>query len=88
MAMQIAKKALSLLEDKLNAKDLNLEVTEKCYDFIIDRGFSSKYGAREILRIIDQDIKTLFVDEVLFGNLSKGQIITVDVENDKIILKK
>lgn len=88
MAMQIAKKALSLLEDKLNAKDLNLKVTEKCYDFIIDRGFSSKYGAREILRIIDQDIKTLFVDEVLFGNLSKGQIITVDVENDKIILKK
>lgn len=86
MAMQIAEKAISSLEDKLREKDLYLRVTKKCYDFILDKGFSSKYGAREILRIVEQDIKTLFVDEVLFGDLTKGQTITIDVENDKIVL--
>jgi len=88
MAYLIAKKSLKEFDEKLSAKNINLNVTEKCYRWIAERGVSSIYGAREILRIVQQEIKPYFVDEVLFGSLSNGGEVKVDVVNGKLIINK
>lgn len=88
MAYLIAKKALKEFDEKLSSKNINLNVTEKCYRWIAERGVSSIYGAREILRIVQQEIKPYFVDEVLFGSLSNGGEVKVDVVNGRVIINK
>jgi ATP-dependent Clp protease ATP-binding subunit ClpA len=88
MAITIAKKALTNFEDKLRNKGITLEATEDCYKWIAEKGLNSNYGAREINRTVEQNIKPYFVDQVLFGELSKGGTAHIDIKEGKIIIKK
>lgn len=88
MAVLIARKAIAKFEERLMMKGISLRVSEECYKWIAQRGLTSNYGAREINRIVQQDIKPYFVDEVLFGELSKGGIALIDRVEDKILIKK
>ena len=83
MALQIAKKAMKQFEEKLLAKNIKLKVTDNLYAWLSKKGYSEAYGAREINRVVQQEIKTYFVDEVLFGELSKGGSAIIDIVDDK-----
>ncbi len=84
MALLIAKKAMKVFEEKLKAKDIKLAVTNKFYKWLAKKGLSSNYGAREILRVVQEKIKTYFVDEVLFGQLSSGGTAVIDLVDDEV----
>ncbi|MBU3184668.1 ATP-dependent Clp protease ATP-binding subunit ClpA [Clostridium estertheticum] len=88
MALQIAKKAMKLFEEKLLTKNIKLKVTDALYAWLSKKGFSEDYGAREINRVVQQEIKTYFVDEVLFGELSTGGSAIVDIVDDKLTITK
>lgn len=88
MALQIAKKAMKQFEEKLLTKNIKLKVTDALYVWLSKKGFSETYGAREINRVVQQEIKTYFVDEVLFGELSTGGSATIDIVDDKLKINK
>jgi ATP-dependent Clp protease ATP-binding subunit ClpA len=88
MALKIAKKAMKQFEEKLLTKNIRLVVTENLYKWLSKKGFSEAYGAREINRVVQREIKTYFVDEVLFGELSLGGSATVDIVDDKLKIIK
>jgi len=88
MALQIAKKAMKQFEEKLLTKNIKLKVTDDLYVWLSKKGFSEAYGAREINRVVQQEIKTYFVDEVLFGDLSKGGSAIVDIVDGKLKISK
>lgn len=72
MATKIIEKQLTLLSEILESKKVQV-----CYDTSVTRhlkekGISEEYGAREIKRIIQTQIKPAFVDQLLFGKLKKG----------------
>jgi ATP-dependent Clp protease ATP-binding subunit ClpA len=77
-----------LLELKVMVKDKNLEikVTDEALDYLVDKGFDNKMGARPLQRVIDKDIKRPLSRELLFGDLKHGGSVTVDVQDDKIVL--
>ncbi|SMC25425.1 ATP-dependent Clp protease ATP-binding subunit ClpA [Clostridium acidisoli DSM 12555] len=87
MALLIAKKAIGEFSEKLSARNIELKVTDDCYKFIAEKGYSSVYGAREILRFVQSSIKPHFVDAVLFGYLVNGGVTVVDVKNGEITFK-
>ena len=93
MAEQIVDKKLRELTDKLSGKKVTLTVSKKAKDYILKKGITNEYGAREIERVVDSDIKPLFVKEILFGKLKKGGKIKLDAaltgENKKeeLVLK-
>ena len=66
-------------EEQILAIDVNLALK-----WIANKGFSSAYGAREILRVVQDEIKSFFVDEVLFGKLSNGGKARIGINNDNI----
>ena len=72
MAALIADKKLAELSDKLMGKKVSLSVTPAAREHIISKGITREYGARELERVIDSNIKPLFVQEILFGKLKKG----------------
>ncbi len=72
MAGQIVEKKLRELEALLAKKNVKLEADEGARKLIRRKGISAEFGAREIERVIQSEIKPLLVDEILFGRLKKG----------------
>ena len=83
MADRIVKKKLGELKALLNRKSIELLVDESAEKLIKKKGISEQYGAREVERIIRNEIKPLFVDSILFGNLKDGGKILLSVQDDK-----
>ena len=72
IAIRIVDSKLDKLNDLLNKKKVKIEFSNDCRDYIVRNGVGTQYGAREIVRIIDNEIKPLLVDEILFGSLKYG----------------
>lgn len=72
MAEMIINKKLGELAQMLKEKNIQLTVDKKAKALIKEKGISVEYGAREVERVIRNDIKPLFVDKILFGDLKNG----------------
>lgn len=72
MAEQIVDKKLGELAQMLRRKKIELTADEKSRKLIKKKGISVEFGAREIERVIQGEIKPLLVDEILFGALKEG----------------
>ena len=84
MSRNIVIKQLNILKDKLKEKKVDLSFTDSCIDYLETKGVSEEYGAREIIRVIDKEIKSILVDEILFGKLKNGGKCTIDCVNNEI----
>jgi ATP-dependent Clp protease ATP-binding subunit ClpA len=78
--VSIVQKELDLFKAQLAEKRVVLTVTDACLDRLAEEGYSKETGARNTSRIIEDKIKSFFVDEVLFGALSEGGNALVDWE--------
>ena len=68
----IVKKELKTFKAQLAEKNVTLEVSEACIENLADEGYSREQGARNVGRVVEERIKSFFVDEVLFGRLESG----------------
>ena len=72
MASQILDKKLMQLKERLKAKNVEMEVTLEAHDWMLRKGFTQEYGARELDRVITSQLKSLLMREILFGKLKKA----------------
>lgn len=86
MAINIVKKQLELFNRKLKNKNINVTFEQSVIEYIADKGTSKEYGAREILRIINTELKPLLVDKILFDNLKSGLGYNIDYKNNQFNL--
>lgn len=84
---RIVQKNIADFNLQLAEKNVSLEATEECLDWLADKGFSPEFGAREIGRLVQDKIKSFFVDAVLFGELQHGGKAVADVFNNDVIVK-
>lgn len=87
MAGKVVDKKLNELAEQLSAKKISLSPDKKARTLLKKKGVSQEFGAREIDRIIRNDIKPLFVDEILFGKLKKGGRIKLSAKTDKFVIE-
>jgi ATP-dependent Clp protease ATP-binding subunit ClpA len=74
----IIQKELNAFQEQLAEKKVRLEMTESCVLRLAEEGYSREFGARNAGRLVEDKIKSFFVDEVLFGALSAGGAARVD----------
>ena len=86
MAEMIINKKLGELSQMLKVQNIQLSVDKKAKELIKQKGISVEYGAREVERVIRNDIKPLFVDNILFGDLKNGGKIKLTVKNDEFCI--
>ena len=86
MATLILKKKLRELEAKLAAKQVKMTLTEDAFDHLLKEGYTQEYGAREMDRVIAQQLKPLLMREILFGSLKQGGTVTVDVKDGSLAI--
>ena len=87
MAGQITEKKLGELQKLLLAKKVELSVDAAAKKLLKRKGISTEFGAREIDRVIQGEIKPLLVDEILFGRLKKGGKCRLAAAEDKFLLQ-
>ncbi len=79
---KIAEIQLEGLRERLQERDLELELSTAALNQISDAGFDPVYGARPLKRAIQQSIENPLAQEILAGNFTPGDIIEVDVIPD------
>ena len=87
IVLKIVKKNIDEFRHQLKEKKIKLEISEQCYKWLAKKGYSRLFGAREVARLIQEKIKTFFVDKVLFGKLAKGGKAVANVQNDNIVIQ-
>ena len=84
--VSIVNKELDAFSTQLAEKNITLTVTSACVDKIAEEGYSREFGARNTSRLIEEKIKSFFVDEVLFGRLSEGGSAVVDWQDGEYLM--
>jgi ATP-dependent Clp protease ATP-binding subunit ClpA len=84
VVLQVVQKAVAEFQEELAARNVTLEVTPGCLEWLARRGYSPEFGAREIARLVSSKIKDFFVDEILFGRLASGGKAVADIEADDV----
>ena len=87
MAELIVDKKLSELASQLTARKIALKADNKAKALIREKGITPEFGAREVDRIIRNDIKPLFVDDILFGKLKNGGKILLTADDGAFAVK-
>ncbi len=78
--IQIVDLMLKNLDDRLQTKDMGIELTPAAKDLLAERGYDPLLGARPLRRVIQREIEDSLSERILFGELKAGEIIVVDVE--------
>ena len=78
--ISVVDKFLFELEEQLNEKNVEIDITDSAKGWLADNGFDAKMGARPMSRIIRENIKKPLADDILFGELSKGGKVKVLVD--------
>ena len=84
--LKIVGKFLKELKDQVKQKNVVIKVTDEALDYLVDKGFNPKMGARPLQRVIDKEIKRPLSRALLFGDLKNGGTINI-VYKDKIELE-
>ena len=88
MSINIVKKQLAIFNERLKNKNINVTFRESVIEYIADTGTSKEFGAREILRVINTQLKPLLVDKILFDDLRDDLKYDIDYEMGKFKLNK
>ena len=77
-------------EERIEGIGLKTSVTEKAKKFLCEKGYDEKYGARPMVRAIQQYLETPLASKVLSGEINDGDIVYIDYKSgsDSLLFKK
>ena len=84
--IKIVGKFLVELKAQVKDKQIKLTISNDAIDYLVDRGFDKKMGARPLQRVIDKEIKRPLSRMILFGDLKSGGKASINVVNDDITI--
>ena len=76
--MMIVEKFVGQLRMQLEPKKVVLKLSPEAKDWLADKGYDAVYGARPLNRLIQDRIRKPLAEELLFGKLVKGGVVTVN----------
>ena len=84
--LQVVDKFILQLEAQLMDRNVTIELTRPAAEWIANKGYDTKMGARPLARVIQEHIKKPLAEDLLFGKLSKGGIVKVTIKDNKLEL--
>ncbi len=79
---------IDLLKQRLQERDIGLEISEAALDKLGEAGFDPVYGARPLKRAIQNQLENPLAQEILAGHFVADDVIKVDVSDDRLVFKK
>ncbi len=85
--LKVVDKFLIQLETQLHDKKVDASFTKSLKDYLAKSGFDEQMGARPMARLIQDTIRKALADELLFGKLTSGGEVEIDInKNEEIVL--
>ena len=88
LSLEVIEKIVDVEIVKLNkqmeSKNITIKLGKKARTYVAKQGYSDVYGAREISRVIDNEIKEALTDEILFGKLRNGGYVKVTYKQEQL----
>ncbi len=88
MASLILDKKLRQLSERLKARNVVLTITPEAHDYLLMKGYTRQYGAREMDRTLQSTLNPLLMREILFGWLKNGGEATAILTDGQIALRQ
>ncbi|RVT86546.1 ATP-dependent Clp protease ATP-binding subunit ClpA [Rhodobacteraceae bacterium CCMM004] len=85
--LSVVEKFVLQLEAQLLDRNVTIELTRPAAEWLADKGYDDKMGARPLGRVIQEHIKKPLAEELLFGKLAKGGVVKVGVKDGEIDLR-
>jgi ATP-dependent Clp protease ATP-binding subunit ClpA len=82
--LNVVDKFLIELESQLEAKKVSMTVSDTARRWLAEKGYDPKMGARPMARVIQDEIKQVIADELLFGELTNGGRVKIDVKDNSL----
>ncbi len=86
MAELILEKRIKELSERLKPNKITLSISSQCREWLLDKGFTPEYGARELDRVISHSLKSKLMREILFGKLKNGGNAWADIADGELII--
>lgn len=83
---RVVDKMIEELSERLGKKNVNIEIDDQAREWLADKGYDPKMGARPMARIIKENIMKPLADELLFGKLTEGGEVCVRVDDGNLEL--
>ncbi|MGH1412650.1 MAG: ATP-dependent Clp protease ATP-binding subunit ClpA [Pelagimonas sp.] len=84
--LQVVEKFVLQLEAQLMDRGVSIELTRPAAEWLANKGYDDKMGARPLGRVIQEHIKKPLAEELLFGKLMKGGLVKVSVKDGELVL--
>ena len=85
--LKVVEKFVLQLEAQLMDRHVSIELTQAAAEWLADKGYDDKMGARPLARVIQEHIKKPLAEELLFGKLAKGGLVRVRVRDGALDLE-
>ena len=79
---------MNYLRNLLKEQELEFTITDDAKEFLATQGFNPVYGARPLKRVIRQMVENPLSKAILGQNFAKGDVIKIDLDNDKLTFNK
>jgi len=80
--IQIVDLELRNVSTRLRERNLTFEFSKECKDFLIDKGYDEKYGARPLRRAVEKYLEDSLAEAILSGEIKPGEVIKVTVDSE------
>ena len=84
--IKIVNKFVDELREQVKDKAIRVKIDKEAINWLVDKGFDAKMGARPLQRVIDKEIKRDLAKMMLFGDLKSGGWLQISVVDNKIML--
>lgn len=81
---QVVDKLIIELEGQLLEKKVKIRLTDTARQWLAKEGYDPDFGARPLRRLIMKEIGDVLSEEILFGNLTSGGVVQIDIADDKL----
>ncbi len=85
--IKVVEKMLGELNAFLKQKNVEISFDKKAKEYLAEKGYDPKMGARPLGGLIEREVKDALIDELLFGKLTKGGKVTVGVKQGALTFK-
>ena len=81
------------LKERLQAKQITLEMTDAAKQYIIDNAYDPVYGARPLKRFLQSHVETLLAKKIIAGEIGSDDdnaemfLVTIDAENGELVVR-
>jgi ATP-dependent Clp protease ATP-binding subunit ClpB len=75
------------LQEKLSENGVTLEFTAEFEDYMSTKGYEPAYGARPIKRLMQKELVNLLAKSILDGHVRRDSVITIDLQDGRIVIR-